>query len=62
MHRVFEAAGPRFEDRPLAYERLRDLHDFYEWMEVELRDLMSQWKRQHPGIPGAIKAADAEGA
>jgi DNA-binding transcriptional regulator GbsR (MarR family) len=62
MHRTFEAATPRFEDRPLAYERLRDLHDFYEWMEVELRDLMAQWKRQHPGIPGAVTATNDEGA
>jgi DNA-binding transcriptional regulator GbsR (MarR family) len=58
MHRAFESAAPRFEDRPLAYERLRDLHDFYDWMEVELRELMAQWKRQHPGIPSTEKPND----
>ena len=50
MHRIFELAEPQFDDRPVAQERLTQLHDFYEWMELELRALMKQWRHQHPDL------------
>ena len=56
MHRIFELAEPQFEDRPVAQERLTQLHDFYEWMELELMTLMKQWRHQHPD-PGDRQGA-----
>ena len=47
MHRIFEIAEPRFEDRPVATARLAQMHDFYEWMELQLRALMREWRSQH---------------
>jgi hypothetical protein len=47
MHRIFELAEPRFEDRPVATARLAQMHDFYEWMELQLRALMREWRSQH---------------
>ncbi len=52
MHRVFEVAEPRFADRTVAQERLSQLHDFYEWMEMQLRALMKEWRQQHAATPG----------
>ena len=49
MHRIFELAEPRFEDRPVVAGRLGEMHDFYEWMELQLRALMREWRAQHPG-------------
>lgn len=53
MHRMFEGAMARFEDRPAAHERLNELHDFYEWMESELDELMRRWKRSLSTESGA---------
>lgn len=51
MHRTVESAIPRFADREGARDRLDQLHDFYDWLEGGLRDLMGQWKSNRPGNP-----------
>ena len=43
MHRMAERALPSFEDRPIAHERLSEMHDFYEWLEFELAAVLRRW-------------------
>ncbi|HSR43932.1 MAG TPA: MarR family transcriptional regulator [Acidimicrobiia bacterium] len=43
MHRMAERALASFEDRPIAHRRLQDMHDFYEWLELELATVLRRW-------------------
>ena len=46
MHRTAEQALARFEDRPIAHRRLQEMHDFYEWLELELGAVLRRWDGQ----------------
>ncbi|NNC39673.1 MAG: hypothetical protein HKN95_03185, partial [Acidimicrobiia bacterium] len=35
-----------FEDRPVPHERLQEMHDFYEWLELELAAVLRRWDGQ----------------
>jgi len=43
MHRMAERALTSFEDRPVAHRRLSEMHDFYEWLELELAAVLRRW-------------------
>ena len=46
MHRMAERALTSFEDRPVPHERLQEMHDFYEWLELELAAVLRRWDGQ----------------
>ena len=46
MHRTAELALAQFEDRPIAHSRLQEMHDFYEWLELELGAVLRRWDGQ----------------
>ena len=46
MHRTAELALAQFEDRPIAHRRLQEMHDFYEWLELELGAVLRRWDGQ----------------
>ena len=46
VHRMAERALTSFEDRPVPHERLQEMHDFYEWLELELAAVLRRWDGQ----------------
>jgi DNA-binding transcriptional regulator GbsR (MarR family) len=46
MHRMAERALTAFENRPVPHERLQEMHDFYEWLELELAAVLRRWDGQ----------------